>query len=159
MKTFKILAVTTTAALLVGGLVLYTARAQDQARAGFGHGHFLQRIIKGLNLTQEQLGKIKAELRAEKDTAGPLLKRFLETRKELRETINKPGVTETEVRAAAAKAGAAEADLAVERARISGKIRPILTDEQIQKIKDFQGRADQTIGRVLQRIGQHLDTP
>jgi len=46
--------------------------------------------------------------------------------------------------------------LAVERMKIYGKIAPILTDEQRQKIADFEQRADILVANVLARVGERL---
>lgn len=143
------------AAIFVGGIAVYKTRAEN-GRPGFARGQIVQRIIKGLGLTDDQISKIKTQLRAEKDTLVPLLKNLHDTRKTLRDTVNQPGASEADVRAAAAKVAAVEADLAVERAKLSGKIAPILTEEQVQKAKDFQAKADDFVINALKTVGEKL---
>ena len=154
MKMFKLLTAATAAALLVGGIFIYQAHAANE-RPG-PRGPVFQRAIKELGLSDEQMGKIKAALRAEKDTLAPLLKKLHDTRKDLRETVTAPDVKEGDVRAASAKVAAVEADLAVERAKLSGKIAPLLTEEQIGKIKEFQAKADDFVIEALKKIGEKL---
>jgi len=159
MKIFKVLSIATAAAVLVGGVLIYKAHAEDPAGPrAFGRGPVFQRVVKGLGLTDDQVSKIKTELKAEKDNLVPLLKNLHETRKALRETVNQPGVAEADVRAASAKVAAVEADLAVERAKLSGKIGPILTDEQIQKVKQFQAKMDDFFIGAIKNFGEQMET-
>jgi len=53
------------------------------------------------------------------------------------------------VRAASAQVAAMEADLAVERMKIYGKIAPVLTNEQRQQISEFRQRADNFTDRAI----------
>jgi Spy/CpxP family protein refolding chaperone len=157
MKTRNLVATTAVAALIAGGLFIYKAHAET-ARAGLGQrGPAIQRAIKELGLSDEQVGKIKSELRSEKDTLTTLLKKLHDTRKDLRETVNTPDVKEADVRAASAKVAAVEADLAVERAKLSGKIAPVLTPEQIGKIKEFQEKVDDFVIHALKTVGEKLE--
>lgn len=157
MKTSKIIVLAGAVVLLTGGIFIYKAHAENKASGGFPRGPVMERIIKRLDLTDDQLGRIKTELRAEKETLIPLVKNLHDTRKELRETINKSGASEAEVRAASAKVAAVESDLAVERAKLSGKIAPVLTDEQIAKIHEFQAKSDDFVIHGLKTFGERLD--
>ena len=65
-----------------------------------------------------------------------------DARQNLRAAIQASDANETTVRAASAKVASAEADLAVERMKLYGKIAPILTDEQRRQITDFEQRAE-----------------
>ena len=143
------------AALIVGGAIVLKTQAQTTGVLA-GRGPVLQKIVKGLGLSQEQIAKIKTELRAEKETLVPLLKNLHETRKGLRETIQSDG-NETEIRAASAKVAAIQADLAVERAKLRGKIAPVLTEEQLLKIKKFEEKVDDFVLNALQNFGERLD--
>ena len=75
-------------------------------------------------MTEEQVAKIKAELGAEKATLISLLKRLHDAHEQLRGTIQQDGVTEDAVRDAASKLAVVQADFAVERAKLHGKISP-----------------------------------
>jgi Spy/CpxP family protein refolding chaperone len=109
-----------------------------------------------LNLTGDQRTQIKAVLAGEKDALAPLLAAIHETRKNLRSAIRASDANETSVRAASAKVAAAEADLAVERMKLFGKIAPILTDAQRQQLADLQQHADEFADHAITRLGSGL---
>lgn len=147
----KILACSLAAALAACGLTATQAFAVDTvdtAAAGNvpaavpAHGRPLQRIFQQLNLTGDQRIQIKAVFADEKDTLRPLVSALREARQDLRAAIRADDANEAAVRAASAKVAAAEADLAVERMKIYGKIAPILTGAQRQQLASLQQRAD-----------------
>jgi len=116
MKTSKWLVIAMAAAVAVGGFTVIKAQATPAARRfAQRHGALVARVKEQLGLTDEQLGRIRAELRLEKETLTGLLKRLRSTRAELRDTIQQQGATEEMVRAASAKVAEVEADMAVER--------------------------------------------
>jgi Spy/CpxP family protein refolding chaperone len=51
----------------------------------------------------------------------------------------------------------AEADLAVERMKLYGRIAPILTDEQRQKITLLEETADAFVDNAIAQIGAGLN--
>lgn len=155
MKTKIFLTIATAAVLTLGGLTVAKLNAAPDSGRPFGRGQILQRVVSELQLTDEQIAKIKAELRSEKEAIVPLLQKLHETRKDLRETIQSGG-NETTVRAAHVKVAAVEADLTVVRARLHGKIAPILTDEQIAKAKAFEQKMDDFVIQVIKTIGERL---
>lgn len=119
-------------------------------------GQFLQRAKEKLGLTDEQVTKIRSELKAEKDALSDLISRLHEARVGLLETIQATDATETSVRAASAKVAVVEADLAVERLKLYGRISPILTPEQREKIIEFQTRLDDFLDNRLNHLGEQL---
>ncbi len=155
MKT-KLLLLTLAAAVLAGGLVTSKTLAAGNADAPPLRGKFLQRIAEKLNLTDAQKSQIKTTLAGEKDTLKPLLTALHDARKDLRAAIRASDATETSVRAASSKVASAEADLAVERQKLYGKIAPVVTDEQREKISEFEQRADDFVDGVIDRIGDAL---
>jgi len=154
MKT-KSLIVTLAAALAVGGFI-YQANAFERPGPGRTRGAFLQRAAEKLDLTETQKAQIKAELKAEKDTLKQLLAHLHDARQELRDTIRASNATEASVRAASAKVADVQADLAVERLKLHGKIAPILTEEQKARIAEFEARVDDFVTDALERIGERL---
>jgi Spy/CpxP family protein refolding chaperone len=78
-----------------------------------------------------------------------LLGQLRAARANLRAAIQAGDANETSVRAAAAQVAVVEADLAVERMKIYGKIAPILTNEQRQQISDLRRRADDVTDRAI----------
>jgi Spy/CpxP family protein refolding chaperone len=117
----------------------------------------MDRAAERLGLSPDQTAKIKAELAAEKGTLTPLIQTLHSARMGLRQTIQKSGVTENEVRGASAKVASAEADLAVERAKLYGRISPILTAQQLQRLNEMQQRADDLVDGAITLFGQRLN--
>jgi Spy/CpxP family protein refolding chaperone len=151
MKTNKWLSLTLAAALNLGGWLTTPSLAADTAPPA--HGRFLQQLAQRLNLTDDQKGQIKGILWAEKDTLTTLLGQQHAARANLRAAIQASDANESSVRAASAKVAAVEADLAVERMKIYGKIAPVLTNEQRQQISDFEQRADDFTDRAITHAG------
>jgi len=157
MKTSNCLTATLAAALFAGAVITFTSHAaKPPAGHRAFHGHLLERAKEKLGLSDEQLAKIKAELGSEKDTLHALISALHTARVGLREAIQAPDANETSVRAASAKVSVAEADLAVERLKLYGKISPILTEEQREEVKVFQGKIDDFFDTAINRIGEHL---
>ena len=156
MKMTKWFSITLAAALNIGGWMATPSLAADGVAPASPRGRISQRIAEKLNLTDDQKAQIKTVLSSEKDALVPLLGQLHDARKALRAAIHASDANETSVRAAAARVAAVEGDLAVERMKIYGKIAPILTDEQRQKIADFEQRADSFVDDVIARIGERL---
>lgn len=159
MKTTKLLTIATAAAVIVCGLTSAPAQNIKDSAAGAKpeRGHLLQRIAQKLNLTDDQKSQIKAVWSGEKDTLKSLVGQLHDARKNLRAAIHADNASEAAVRAAAAKVAGVEADLAVERMKLYGKIAPILTEEQRRKIVDFEQRVDDRVSAGIARIGEGSD--
>jgi len=158
MKTARWLVITLAAGVLAaGGLFTMEASAAEKPSLQRGvKSQFLQRAKEKLGLTDDQVAKIKTELKAEKDTLSDLLSRLHEARVGLREAIQTADANETSVRASSAKVAAVEADLAVERLKLYGRISPILTTEQREKIMEFQTRLDDFVDNMVNHLGERF---
>lgn len=147
--------------LLTAGLLAFTGAAVFQTKAAPSdrpaRGPVLQHIVKELELTPDQIDKIKTVLRAQKETLVPLVKGLHESRTALLDAIHAKTASEATVREAASKVAALESDLAVERMKLTAKITPILTEEQINKVKQFEAKADDAVFGILKRLGEVLD--
>ena len=155
----KILIGALAAAILAGGftaVTTYAAGDSDTSTAAPARGKILQRIAEKLNLTDDQKSQIKTILTGEKDNLQPLIAAVHQARVGLRTAIRAGDATETSVRAASAKVAGAEADLAVERMKLYGKIAPILSDAQRQQLSDMQQQADEFVDNVIARVGSGL---
>jgi Spy/CpxP family protein refolding chaperone len=152
----RILLCALVAAIAAGGFIAIKTIAADNPATTATRGHFLQRIADKLNLTADQRTQIKAVIVGEKDTLAPLLSTLHDARKNLRNAIRAGDASEATVRTASAKVAAAEADLAVERMKLYGKIAPILTDAQRQQLAGLQQHADEFVDNVIARIGSGL---
>jgi Spy/CpxP family protein refolding chaperone len=158
MKTSKWLIITLAAALTAGGFIAYNAHAAEKNAAPQRpfRGRLLERAKEKLGLTDEQAVQIKAVLKSEKDNITSLLTRLQDAHAGLREAIQSSDATEASVRVAAAKVAAVEADMAVERLKLHGKISPMLTAEQQAKISEFHSRVDEFMDGAIDRIGKRL---
>jgi Spy/CpxP family protein refolding chaperone len=157
MKTSKWLVIGVVAALSAGGLMVFKGRASERPVAGRSmRGQFLQKAKEKLGLSDDQFSQIKSALLAEKDNLKSLISKLHDARIGLREAIQASDATEASVRAASAKVASAEADLAVERLKLFGKISPILTDEQLDKVKEFQTQVDDYVDGAISHIGERL---
>ena len=156
MTSTKWLLITVAAVVAAGGLTVAVARAQDTGAGHFGRGRFLQRAKEKLGLSNDQVSQIKVVLSTDKDTLTSLLSSWHDARVALRETIQKPGASESDIRAASAKVAAIEADFAVERAKLYGKISPILTPDQLSKVEDFQQRMVDFVDGAIAVFGKRL---
>lgn len=155
----KILLCSLAAALVVGGFTVprtFAAEKSGGAPAPL-RGKILQRLADRLELTADQRSQIKSILEGERENLKPLLIALHDARTNLRAAIHAAEANETSVRAASAKVASAEADLAVERLKISGKIAPILTAEQRQKISEFEARVDEFASHARARLGEGRD--
>jgi Spy/CpxP family protein refolding chaperone len=156
MKTNEFLILAMAAVVIAGGLTSPKTLAADGSTSRPVRGQFLQRLAERLNLTDEQRAQIKVVLSGEKDTLKALLNQLHDARKNLRTAIQAGDATEASVRVASARVAALEADLAVERMKLYGKIAPILTEAQRQQIADFRRRADDIADNAIGRLGERL---
>jgi len=126
------------------------------ADGGAAQGPLGVRIAQRLGLTADQKKQIKAVLAADKDKLTTELAAVHDARIDLRKTVRTTGATENEIRGASAKVASAEADLAVERAALYGKIAPILTAGQMTQLAQLQQRADDAVDGAIVGLGRRL---
>jgi Spy/CpxP family protein refolding chaperone len=138
--------------------VLPARAAEEQApQKHLVAGQFLMEHAKQkLGLTEEQSARIREIVKADREKLVSLLSQSHEARAGLRQAIRAPGANETSVRAAAAKVAAVEADFAVERLTLFGKITPLLTAEQHEKLAQFQTRIDAYVDIAISRLDERL---
>jgi len=153
MRTWIVLALA--AAVAAGGYVTCRA-AENPVSPTPARARILQRIKEKLDLSDEQVVQIRDVLKADRSSLTDLLTRLHTARTSLRSAIQSGDATEASVRSASAKVAAVEADLAVERLRLYGKISPILTDAQREKLGQMQAGLDDAIDRVIQRASARL---
>lgn len=151
----KILTITLAAALGVGGLFALNANAQTlgQRRAP---GALLQKTKEHLGITDAQAEQIRAVLKEDRETLAALARSLHESHSKLRSTIRNDKASEADIRAASAELAQAQADMAVERHKLFGKIKPILTAEQLEKIAVIEERLG---GFVEKAIGAFEGRP
>jgi Spy/CpxP family protein refolding chaperone len=158
MKPSKWLILTVAATLTAGGLIAFKAHAAERTTEPRAwRANLRERIKEKLGLTEDQAGQIKTALAAEKDSIKELLAKLHQARVSLREAIQAPNADEASVRVASAKVATVQADLAVLRLKLYGKLNPILTSDQRDKVQQFQQRIDDFLDNALDRLGQRLN--
>jgi periplasmic protein CpxP/Spy len=127
----SVAAITTGLALagfLASGPVL--AGQPGMHHGGPGHDGPMMHMLKDLNLTDAQKSQVKQIMDDEHPKMAPLAQNSWKARQALEQAVHAPVFDENAIRAAATQAGVAEAELAVERGRVSSRIRSVLTADQ-----------------------------
>lgn len=106
------------------------------------HGHggefFLERMADKLELTPEQRTSINAVVEKSKPRMAGIREKMGENRKALRELSRDGKIDMARVEALAREKGTLVADMTIERTRMRGDIRAILTDAQREKLKQIR---------------------
>ena len=138
MKKFILLSTALTATLFTVGTLALQARTDNNADQPTHQRAFKPGQLKAkLNLTDDQAAKIKTEFLAQKEPLKEKAKNVHAARAHLRQAIQS-GAPEAELRSAAAAIGTAEGDLAVVRSTLFARIAPLLTPEQLAKLREIQ---------------------
>jgi Spy/CpxP family protein refolding chaperone len=157
MKTPQCFALILAATITLGGVsASYAASTKAAASERPVRNRLLTHAKEKLALTDEQISQIKGVLKADKENLTTLFSRLREARSGVRDAIRAADANESSVRAASAKVAAVEADLAVERLKLFGKISPILTPEQREQLQELQTRLDDFVEGLIQRRGKKL---
>jgi Spy/CpxP family protein refolding chaperone len=151
----RILILTLAAVLGAGGLFAIKAHAAE-AGVRRAPGALLQRAKERLGITDAQAAQIREVLKADRETLAGLARQVHAAHVDLRAVIQKDAATDREVRAAASKLGQAQADMAVERHKLFGKIKPVLTPEQLDRLAEMQDRLDQFLDGAISNIEARL---
>lgn len=110
-----------------------------------------------LGITSEQRDQLRAVLREFQPTVKPLVEKCIQERRTLREMIHATPANDAAIRSQSAKVAACEADLAVARAQIVEKIRPILSNEQLQELRRMEDNAYSRIDEGLARFSRWIE--
>ncbi|MEY4387407.1 MAG: hypothetical protein RLY20_2690 [Verrucomicrobiota bacterium] len=150
----KILILTLAAALGAGGL--FAVKAHAETTGPRRAGNLLQRAKERLGVTDEQATQIRGVLKDEREPLAKLARAVHDGHAKLRDVIQKDGATESDIRAASADLAKAQADMAVERHKLFGKLKPILTREQLDKLAEMQERMDSFIDGAISTFEERL---
>ena len=126
---------------------------------GFGRGTLgvhdrdtmLMRILHRLDLTDEQTEQIKAIHESNKDKGEAAKKEIAEATKALHEAVAE-GADEATIRAAGTKLGNAMSEGAVLKVTTVTSIEKVLTEGQLEKLKELQEKMKERIGQLRERI-------
>ncbi len=95
------------------------------------------RVVQRLDLSAEQRAQVRGILERHRSTVREEREALRAGRRVQFEAVHEEAFDEEKIRAAAAGAARAHADLAVTRARISSEVRALLTPEQRQELDDM----------------------
>jgi Spy/CpxP family protein refolding chaperone len=115
-------------------------------------GESMKKMIAALELTEDQKLQIKEILKAHKPAIQPIRKQLIMERRALRDLIQSelPG-NDDAIKAQVLTMSTIAAEMAVQRAQIYRKVRPILTAEQIQKFMELQKARDLRMDEFFSR--------
>jgi Spy/CpxP family protein refolding chaperone len=121
------------------GLVAFTP-PQDEGGGKRGRALRLMfmGVFKKLDLTQDQREDIRAIVKGAIQTNKDLIKDSMQSRKELAEATFAENFDEAAVRNAFRKSAAKQEELAVLKAKVFSEIRPLLTEEQLEILKNLK---------------------
>src|SRR6266850_3542712 len=108
------------AGLLTVGPALGGTRPMGHDHAG--HGDPMMHVLSQLNLSEAQKTQVHGVFEEEHPRLAPLFEASMQAHHALEQAIHAPSFDEDAIRAAAARLGAAEGDLAVEKGRLASKI-------------------------------------
>ena len=151
----KLLIATLAAVVAACGLIAFKAEAQS-AGLRRAPGAMMQRVKQHLGITDAQSVEIRTVLKDDGRILAELSRAIHDARVKLRDTIQSDKASEADVRAASVGLAKAQAEMAVERHKLFGKIKPILTEEQLQRMAQLQDRMDDFIDGAIDAIEQKL---
>ena len=112
---------------------------------GMGHdgkgqkdGNCPFKMLRGLDLTEAQTDQIIAVFNKYEKEHDAIRQEMREARKTLREAVHTDEINEADIRAAAKQLGDQKGELAIQQARMYSEIRPILTEDQRQQLKEMK---------------------
>jgi Spy/CpxP family protein refolding chaperone len=155
----SVLVIASAGAIAVAGL--FAGRLSANAISPRGsRGDFatrvFSRISSSLDLSDDQIGKVKDVLRSHAPEIRAQLQASATAREVLHAAMIAQPLDENAVRAAAQQVGQTQANGALLFARIRGEVDPILTAEQKNKIQSFQGRMGQKGEKAVESFDAFL---
>ena len=122
-------------------LVAATVLAVGAAAQGRGGPGGMGRILRHLDLTDEQHEAIRGAVQRHRESGRSVRRQLGAARRALRDEVRSGTADETAIRALAAEVAPLAADAAVRRAALHAEIRGLLTDEQRAQIEAMQANA------------------
>jgi periplasmic protein CpxP/Spy len=116
---------------------------EQHRRHGQRGEHFFKKLAKELGLNDQQKSQAKAILEASRAQNKPYFKAMMTEKRQMKELILTGSADEAAIRAQSAKVAAAEADLAVQRAKEAKQLLALLTPEQKTKLKTIMDKREQ----------------
>ncbi len=124
------------------------------AQRGGGPGG-MGRVLRHLDLTDEQHEAIHSVMEQHRESGRSLREQLSAARRNLRDSVQSGTADETAIRALAAEVAPLAADAAVQRAALHAEIRGLLTDTQRAQLDELQANARENDSRRRQHRRQH----
>jgi Spy/CpxP family protein refolding chaperone len=124
--------------------------ALGRARPG-ERGALLERAMDRLELDADQRSRVEAVLAQHREEIRQQMEAVIASREAQYAAIHAEPFEEGRIRAAALALGAAQADLAVTRARIASEVRSILTEQQRARLEEMLEDVRALAGRGRER--------
>lgn len=138
------------AVLAAGAIFVVAQRAAHKGPGGFGRGggHMAGMMLHGLDLTEDQKGKVKGIMETSRTTVEPLVQQIRDNHKNLAALGTDGNFDQAKVEALAAEQAAIMSKLIVERQKAKAQIFTVLTDEQKAKAAEMRQKfGDRMKGR------------
>jgi len=113
--------------------------------------------LRQLDLTEEQRQQVRSILQARRDDFQAVGQRLRAAARAQHEAIRRVPVDENEVRARANELAAAQADMAVLRARVHEQVYQVLTPEQQTKLQSLRAEREKRRAERAERMKQRLE--
>ena len=166
MRKSSLIVLVVAAGLAGVGLVTLTAEAAAPTVAAVQRrladtplGRFIQGRIgralilrSELNVTEAQRQQVRAILESYRSDIAAVVKPLVAKRRALREATMADQPDEKAIRAAADELGKAIGDAAVLGAKVKGEARKVLSDSQVERIKQFQKDNDESVDAFLDQV-------
>lgn len=110
---------------------------------GGRRAHSLRMALRQLDLSESQIEEIRAIFESERETARDNQERMRALSDELREQIEMDPYDEEAVRVKASAVAEIGVEMAVLRARQAGKVREVLTPEQVEELESLKSRREE----------------
>ena len=124
-----------------------TACQRPHAGKGFG-GQFMAELDQ-LNLTADQSQQIASIMKLNRESMKSAATQWNESREALNRQVQVGPFDEQSVRAACKKAAAAGEEFSVQRAKISGQIRAVLTSDQQAALDKIRADAQSNMQKLF----------
>jgi len=119
------------------------ARSFCEGAHGNGHAHHFKKMAAELGLSEQQKQQVREIMQKNRPQCEPLIKQKRAEQAALRALVQADRIDEAAIRAQAARVGALEADLALQRAHSGQEIRKVLNPDQVRKFRELRATCDQ----------------
>lgn len=144
MKKKVIFAIVAAGLLITGAIFVVGQKAMRHDGPGFGHGRGMHggvgMFLRGLDLTDEQKGKVKEIMDGSKAAVEPLMQQMKDNHVKIADLGKDGKFDQAQVEALAAEKGSIVSKLVIEKEKAKAQAFAILTDEQKAKAEELRAK-------------------